>query len=229
MLTKEQASQKRKRLLFHGLIRLWLQNSVLRTSNSWSHGRLISSHEITQTLSMFSRLCPQRSTKWIANAHDVLLMPYRLRRFILSLKYFLSHRRFWNLIKLQLTAGKQKSCSPKRTAHCIISDYARVTLPERRQRVQTFTRFTSPSTIARTVCTLGFQAALVWRLEWLTLLPDMMPLPQTSQICAIVVRPPSQNQAYSYSLKFNMSILPQVELKSKHFSKMSKKNVEIVL
>ena len=49
--------------------------------------------------------------------------------------------------------GKQKSCSPKRTAYCIISDYARVTLPERRQRVQTLT--------ARTVCTLGFQAALV--------------------------------------------------------------------
>jgi hypothetical protein len=39
--------------------------------------------------------------------------------------------------------------------------YARVTLPERRQRVQTFTRFTSPSTTARTVCTLGFHAALV--------------------------------------------------------------------
>ena len=56
---------------------------------------------------------------------------------------------------------QQKSCPHKRTAHCIISDYARSTLPERRQRVQTFTRFTSPSTIARTVCTLGFHAALV--------------------------------------------------------------------
>ena len=44
---KEQASQKQKRLLFHGLIRLWLRNSVLRTSNSRSHGRLISSHRIT--------------------------------------------------------------------------------------------------------------------------------------------------------------------------------------
>ena len=102
----------------------------------------------------------------IANGNG-FAMPYRLQRFF------------------TLFSAKQKSCSPKRTAHCIISDYARVTLPERRQRVQTFTRFTSPSTIARTVCTLGFQAALVWRLEWLTLLPDMMPLPHTSQICAI--------------------------------------------
>ena len=105
---------------------------------------------------------------------------------------FRSHRRMspWNSNWFRVCdvfpcRAKQKSCSPKRTAHCIISDYARVTLPERRQRVQTFTRFTSPSTIARTVCTLGFHAALVWRLEWLTLLPDMMPLPHTSQICAI--------------------------------------------
>ena len=89
---------------------------------------------------------------------------------------FRSHRRMnpWNskrerfcdalpaaTVFFTLFSVKQKSCSPKRTAHCIISDYARVTLPERRQRVQTFTRFTSPSTIARTVCTLGFHAALV--------------------------------------------------------------------
>ena len=67
----------------------------------------------------------------------------------------------------------------------ISSDYARVILPERRQRVQTFTRFTSPSTSARTDWILGFQAALVWRLEWLTLLPLITPLPHTSQNCAI--------------------------------------------
>ena len=50
---KEQTSQKRKRLLFHGLIRLWLRNSVLRTSNNRSHGRLISSHGITQPFPIF--------------------------------------------------------------------------------------------------------------------------------------------------------------------------------
>ena len=44
-----------------------------------------------------------------------------------------------------------------------------------------------------------------------------------------LVRPPSQNQHIATYLKFNMSILPHVESKSKHFSKMSKKKIEIVL
>jgi hypothetical protein len=46
------AAQKRSRLLFHGLIRLWLRNSgfALRQSR---HGRLISSHGMTQTLTTF--------------------------------------------------------------------------------------------------------------------------------------------------------------------------------
>lgn len=150
-----------------------------------SPSRQISPHEISQTFAMFCLRLTGCSC-------------------LLCLKSISLHNRFLHLLsffclwenaktskqkvksKMHKTKrGKQKSCSPKRTAHCIISDYARVTLPERRQRVQTFTRFTSPSTIARTVCTLGFHAALVWRLEWLTLLPDMMPLPHTSQICAI--------------------------------------------
>ena len=45
-------SQNRSHLLFHGLIRLWLRNSGLALKQS-RHRRLISSHEITQMLTMF--------------------------------------------------------------------------------------------------------------------------------------------------------------------------------
>ena len=45
--------QKKEQLLFHGLIRLWLRISMLRTPNSRSHGRLISSHGITQSFPKF--------------------------------------------------------------------------------------------------------------------------------------------------------------------------------
>lgn len=57
----------------------------------------------------------------------------------------------------------------------------RSTLPERRQRVQTFIFCFFPSTITCTVWIFGAQPRLVLRLEWLTRLPDMTPLLQTSQ------------------------------------------------
>jgi hypothetical protein len=46
--------------------------------------------------------------------------------------------------------------------------YARVTLPERRQREQTATVVGVPSTIAFTLRILGFQERLVLRWEWET-------------------------------------------------------------
>jgi len=46
-----------------------------------------------------------------------------------------------------------------------------MTLPLRRQRVQTLMRFVDPSTIARTRWMLGLNERLVLLLAWLTLLP----------------------------------------------------------
>jgi hypothetical protein len=46
-----------------------------------------------------------------------------------------------------------------------------LTLLERRQRVQTLTRFTVPLISARTCCRLGSQRRLVCRNEWETLNP----------------------------------------------------------
>ena len=60
-------------------------------------------------------------------------------------------------------------------------DYARSTLPERRQRVHTFIFLGVPLTMTLTRCTLGAQIRLVFLLEWLTRLPLIAPLPHTSQ------------------------------------------------
>ena len=59
-------------------------------------------------------------------------------------------------------------------------NYALVTLPERRQRVQAWTRQGLPSTIAFTFITLGFQVLLVRLWEWDTLIPKATSLPQKS-------------------------------------------------
>ena len=48
------------------------------------------------------------------------------------------------------------------------TSYARVTLPERKQREQTLTVTLEPSTTALTLRMLGFQVLLVLRLEWET-------------------------------------------------------------
>jgi len=55
---------------------------------------------------------------------------------------------------------------------------ARSTLPLRRQRVQTWTRFGEPSTIAATRFTFGFHMRLLRLWEWLTLIPKETPLSQ---------------------------------------------------
>jgi len=66
---------------------------------------------------------------------------------------------------------------------------ARVTLPERRQRVQAYTLFGEPFTIALTRFTLGFQVLLERLCEWETLMPKETSLPQKSHF-AISSAPP---------------------------------------
>ena len=62
-----------------------------------------------------------------------------------------------------------------------------VTLPARMHDVQTDSRRGLPSTMARTLCTLGYQRLLVRLCEWLMLMPTDGRLPQTSQTAAIEV------------------------------------------
>ena len=79
-------------------------------------------------------------------------------------------------------------------SHFLIGFYiARCTLPERRQRVHTLTRFGVPFTIARTLLMLGFQVRLERLCEWLTLIPKDTPFPQISHF-AISKTPPMIQQ-----------------------------------
>ena len=66
---------------------------------------------------------------------------------------------------------------------------ARVTFPERKQRVQTLTDFGVPFTIALTFLTLGFHVLFDLLCEWLTLIPNTTPLPQISHF-AMIYTPP---------------------------------------
>ena len=63
------------------------------------------------------------------------------------------------------------------------------TLPDRKQRVQTFIRLTAPFTTARTCCKFGYQRRLVLLLAWLTLWPTCGPFPQISQRLDILSPP----------------------------------------
>ena len=56
----------------------------------------------------------------------------------------------------------------------------RVTFPERKQRVQTYTDFGVPFTIARTFLTFAFHVLFDLLCEWLTLIPKDTPFPQIS-------------------------------------------------
>ena len=63
---------------------------------------------------------------------------------------------------------------------------ARVTLPERRHLVQTYTWVGVPSTIAFTRFTLGFQVRLERRWEWDTRMPKVTPLSQNSHLAMLL-------------------------------------------
>ena len=90
----------------------------------------------------------------------------------------------------------------------LVSFYtARCTLPERRQRVQTFTRFGVPFTIARTLLMFGFQVRLERLCEWLTLIPKDTPFPQISHF-AIPKTPPIMKQYRKSSSIFCSTFVP---------------------
>lgn len=82
--------------------------------------------------------------------------------------------------------GFKKSKAPKRTSEpfCFnkieFSQMARVTLPERKQRVQAYTLRGEPLTIALTLLTLGFHVLLERLCEWETLIPKETSLLQNS-------------------------------------------------
>ena len=69
---------------------------------------------------------------------------------------------------------------PVRSKGKALAQTARVTLPERRQRVQAYTRLGDPSTIALTRLTLGFHVLLERLWEWETLIPKVTLFPQNS-------------------------------------------------
>jgi hypothetical protein len=63
---------------------------------------------------------------------------------------------------------------------------ARVTFPERRQRVQVYTRLGEPSTIAFTRRMLAFQQRLERLWEWDTRIPKVTALPQYSHFAIVL-------------------------------------------
>ena len=79
--------------------------------------------------------------------------------------------------------GHEKSSvvSHRAFAH-VMFQIARVTLPERRHRVQTYTWRGVPLIKAFTRLTLGFQGRLERRWEWETLIPKVTPLSQNSHL-----------------------------------------------
>ena len=87
---------------------------------------------------------------------------------------------------------------------------ARVTLPERRQRVHAYTWQGLPSTRAFTRRTLAFQVLLERLWEWDTLIPKLTPFPQKSHLA--IVAPPLFYQ------KVNVRIISNIHEKSKYLS-----------
>ena len=85
---------------------------------------------------------------------------------------------------------------------------ARVTLPERRQRVQALMRQGVPLTIAFTRFTLGFQVRLERRWEWETLMPKETSLLQISHLAMVCT---------SFSNSHNKNIIADSPAKCKAF------------
>ena len=81
-------------------------------------------------------------------------------------------------------ASAAAQAAKKDQPHRLILFYytARVTLPERRHLVHTYTCLGVPLTIALTRFTLGFQGRLERRWEWETWMPNTTPLSQNSHL-----------------------------------------------
>jgi hypothetical protein len=70
------------------------------------------------------------------------------------------------------------------------------TLPDRKQRLQTYIFLTVPSAITLTRCTFGFHWRLVLIWEWLYFLPKVTLFPQISHFA--INSAPSQSSALKY-------------------------------
>ena len=116
---------------------------------------------------------------------------------------------FVNMLKYGVRTLKipRKSLPGKRSYLISINQIARVTLPERRQRVHAYTWQGLPSTRAFTRRTLAFQVLLERLWEWDTLIPKLTPFPQKSHLA--IVAPPLFYQ------KVNVRIIPNFCKKSK--------------
>ena len=82
--------------------------------------------------------------------------------------------------KTSVPCGTEVFCQP------YSNHTARVTLPERRHLVQTYTWVGVPFTIAFTRFTLGFQTRLERRWEWETWMPKVTPLSQNSHLAMLL-------------------------------------------
>ena len=120
---------------------------------------------------------------------------------------------FVNMLKYCVRTLKilPKSALPgERSYFRLKNQIARVTLPERRQRVHAYTWQGLPSTRAFTRRTLAFQVLLERLWEWDTLIPKLTPFPQKSHLA--IVAPPLFYQ------KVNVRIISNINEKSKYLS-----------
>src|SRR5215471_15721514 len=89
----------------------------------------------------------------------------------------------------------------RRFSHMPGTYAALVTLPDRRQRVQTRSRLMPPLTIARTRCRFGSNRRGLTLCAWLIFRPTTGPFPQTSQRFAITrLLQAGQNAHYTTNL-----------------------------
>ena len=73
--------------------------------------------------------------------------------------------------------------------YCGWEPYARLILPERRQREHTLTVVWVPSTTAFTLRMFGFHILLVLRWEWESLWPKVTPFPQMQHFAILTIPP----------------------------------------
>jgi hypothetical protein len=107
---------------------------------------------------------PER-TKPSARAVAILPIPIKASFISVSSKGFISTLFHYTFFIFECQYKNFTKKEERRTKHrsSFFSSYARVTLPERRQREQTATVVGVPSTIAFTLRILGFQERLVLR------------------------------------------------------------------
>ena len=92
-------------------------------------------------------------------------------------------RRFWQNFSNKRKSGLYKKYKPLKVANTI-KNYAFLLV--RKQRVHTYSLEVTPLISTFTLWTLALKVRLVWRLEWLTLFPLVLPLPHITQTLLII-------------------------------------------